>query len=109
MKVYLSSADLMTRNTQRRVELACPVEDRDARGEVTGYLEIMLRDNKKARLLTASGEYSRMPPENGEMFDAQKLLMKQAEEQNAQSGKQAENRKSTWIQTVWKQLLRRKR
>lgn len=109
MKVYLSSADLMTRNTQRRVELACPVEDRDARGEVTGYLEIMLRDNKKARLLTASGEYSRMPPENGEMSDAQELLMKQAKEQNAQSGKQAENRKSAWIQTVWKQLLRRKR
>lgn len=43
MKLYLSSADMMTRNTERRVEIACPVYDKKIRERIFFMLEIMLR------------------------------------------------------------------
>ncbi len=55
--IYISSADLMTRNTQRRIEVACPILDTDLKAEMNHILDIMLRDNVKARRLLPSGKY----------------------------------------------------
>lgn len=58
-EVYLSSADWMTRNLTRRVELMCPVEDPTAREQVVQILQMALADNQKSSFLTPSGNYER--------------------------------------------------
>ena len=54
---YISSADLMTRNTDKRVEIAAPVLDRKIEGRILHILETMLADNVKARVLGPDGKY----------------------------------------------------
>lgn len=56
-KVYIASADFMTRNTLRRVEVAAPVEDKDLKARLIHMFHIMLLDNLKARELSADGIY----------------------------------------------------
>ncbi|ANS73428.1 RNA degradosome polyphosphate kinase [Paenibacillus yonginensis] len=56
-EVFLSSADWMTRNLKRRIELMCPVFDPATKEMVIHILKLMLRDNVKARELQASGNY----------------------------------------------------
>lgn len=55
--VYLSSADMMTRNTERRVEIAYPVLDPTCKALVVGYMNLQLADNAKARQLTEEGTW----------------------------------------------------
>lgn len=74
-EIYLSSADLMTRNTEKRVEVAFPVEDPDLKREIRGMLEVMLSDNVKARKINDDGDYERIPSD-GEFIDSQKYFMK---------------------------------
>lgn len=56
-KIYIASADMMTRNTSRRVEIACPIYDKDIKEQIIGQLNTMLEDNLKARILTGEGSY----------------------------------------------------
>lgn len=56
-KIYIGSADMMTRNTEKRVEVACPVLDRDIKAQINHYLKVMLSDNIKARVLLKNGTY----------------------------------------------------
>jgi len=58
-KVYLSSADWMTRNMDRRVEVMFPVEDADLQAELVAQLEVSLADNVKRRELLPDGSYQR--------------------------------------------------
>ena len=55
--LYISSADLMTRNTERRVEIACPIFDPDIRQRIFDMLDIMLVDNTKAWEQFSDGRY----------------------------------------------------
>ena len=48
-KYYISSGDLMVRNLDRRIEVTCPVYDREIQTELKDFLNFQLRDNKKAR------------------------------------------------------------
>ena len=74
--MYISSADLMTRNTDRRVEIATPVLDKDIENEIYKMLEIMLSDNVNARRLLPDGTYERVESENGERIDSQDNFLK---------------------------------
>jgi len=58
-EIYISSADLMTRNVSKRIEIAAPVIDRQIQNKIIKMLEIMLADNEKASYLTESGKYVR--------------------------------------------------
>lgn len=60
-QIYISSADIMTRNQVRRVEVACPVESEELRGFLSDYLERILADNVKARRLLPDGSYVPCP------------------------------------------------
>lgn len=60
-KVYISSADFMTRNTEKRVEIASPIKDKNLQNELLNYLEIEFKDDVKARVLTESGIYEKLP------------------------------------------------
>ena len=50
-KVYISSADLMTRNIEKRVEIACPIYQMDLKKQILDTLDISLSDNVKTRLI----------------------------------------------------------
>lgn len=56
-KIYIASADFMTRNTIRRVEVAAPILDPDLRERLDRMFEIMMNDDEKGKRLTASGNY----------------------------------------------------
>ena len=76
-KMYISSADFMTRNTQRRVETACPIYDSAVREKIHGIMDACLADNVKARELHSDGSYSPAPG-GAERMDAQQLQMDRA-------------------------------
>jgi polyphosphate kinase len=78
-EVYLSSADWMLRNLERRVELMFPVLQADIREEVRGILEACFRDNQQAWQLNADGVWERRAPEKDEEpFRAQEYFLVQA-------------------------------
>ena len=54
-KIYIGSADMMTRNTEKRVEVACPVYDEEIRKYLIHCLRVMLADNLKAREMMRTG------------------------------------------------------
>lgn len=65
-QVYIASADWMTRNTERRIEVACPVLDPIIAERIVSMLELGFRDNVKARRLHPDGAYERPTPAEGE-------------------------------------------
>lgn len=65
-KVYISSADMMTRNTDKRVEIAAPVEDASIRKQIFAYLDLLLADNVKARVLGPDGVYRPVERKEGD-------------------------------------------
>lgn len=58
-KIYIASADLMTRNTERRVEVAVPIYDEEIRQRLLTYLCVQWDDTQKGREMSAMGEYIR--------------------------------------------------
>ena len=77
-KVYIASADFMTRNTLRRVEVASPVMDADIRARILAMFDTMLRDNMQAREIDAQGQYHRLTPGESEPLSSQEYFFKQA-------------------------------
>lgn len=77
--IYLSSADMMTRNTEHRVEIAFPVLDPTCRALVHEYMGVQLRDNVKARSLTSDGTWVPVERKEGEKpFNSQEFLLERA-------------------------------
>lgn len=77
--IYLSSADMMTRNTEHRVEIAFPVLDPTCRALVHEYMGMQLRDNVKARSLTSDGTWVPVERAEGERpFNSQEALLERA-------------------------------
>lgn len=58
--VYIASADFMTRNTTKRVEVAAPIWDEDIKERLLGMFNLILRDNVKAREMKSDGNYARV-------------------------------------------------
>lgn len=86
IKIYLSSADLMTRNMEKRVEIAWPILDEGLRNQVLDYIDTCLRDTAKLRELKADGSYTKL----GELakpdepkFESQDFLIKEAQRARA--------------------------
>jgi len=78
-EVYLSSADWMARNLDKRLELLFPVLDPNLRRRVVGFLETYFADNVKAHRLLPDGAYERIPQE-GKPVRAQEMLYMDAVE-----------------------------
>lgn len=78
-KLYISSADLMTRNTERRVEIACPIRSMSIKEELNHVLEVLFCDTAKGRVLKNDGRYYRrqraLP-----MVDSQEMFMQEAQD-----------------------------
>ena len=79
--IYLSSADMMTRNTERRVEIAYPVRDPACSEIVRHFVKLQLSDNVKARQLTADGTWAHVEGEEGAPHvNCQEVLLREAYE-----------------------------
>ncbi|UJL48308.1 RNA degradosome polyphosphate kinase [Virgibacillus sp. NKC19-16] len=65
-KIFLSSADMMTRNMEKRVELSFPIYERCVKDQVKEILSIILSDNQKAREQESDGSYHYVKPSPGE-------------------------------------------
>lgn len=76
-KIYIASADFMTRNTLRRVEVAAPVYDKELRSQINEMFITMLSDNQQAREMKSDGNYVRVP-ETDTALDSQEFFCRQA-------------------------------
>ena len=76
-KIYISSADYMTRNTIRRVEVAAPVYNEKIKKRLWNMFEILLRDNVKARIQLPDGAYVYKVNDNPPV-DAQRFFFEEA-------------------------------
>ena len=79
--MYISSADLMTRNTENRVEIATPILDSEIKERILKYLQVQMEDNVGARLMNSSGEYEKIK-DDGEKISSQRYFVEEAEEKN---------------------------
>ena len=92
-KIYISSADFMTRNTLRRVEVAVPIYDNHVRNRIMHIFDVLIRDNVKARKMASDGTYSHVKTE-GEPVDSQSAFIKEAYENAANGATSAKGAKS---------------
>lgn len=91
--IYLSSADMMTRNTERRVEIAYPVTDPACRRIVRHFMELQLADNVKARQLTSEGTWGRVERAEGDPeVNCQEVLLAEAYEAAREAARPARPR-----------------
>ncbi|MBU0677855.1 MAG: polyphosphate kinase 1 [Verrucomicrobia bacterium] len=77
-QVYISSADWMPRNLDKRVELLTPIDDAASRKKLTKYLEVHFQDTVKASVLQPDGAYVR--PDAGKKRQSQQILYRTAQE-----------------------------
>ncbi|MCD7778148.1 MAG: RNA degradosome polyphosphate kinase [Clostridiales bacterium] len=81
-KIYLSSADWMPRNLNRRVEVAFVVEDETLKEEIKEILDITLSDTIKTRVMESSGTYRRVDKRGKEPIHSQMLFYENAKIKN---------------------------
>lgn len=82
-RMYIASADFMTRNTEKRVEVACPIYDQNVREKIHYLMDTCWADNVKARALQRDGSY-RTRPIRETPIDSQQMLMAKALEPDDQ-------------------------
>lgn len=85
----------MTRNTQKRVEVTCPILDQEIRQQIGGYLKVMLSDNVKARVMQMDGSLKKKQ-EAAALVDSQQVFMDRAMEERPQK------KKLPWWKRFWK-------
>ena len=86
-KIYIASADFMTRNTLRRVEVAAPIEDPDIRMQIQEMFVTMLSDNRKARKMNSKGNYKIEESDNAPL-NSQEVFLQQAYANAVAEGKE---------------------
>ena len=79
-KVYISSADFMTRNIRHRMEVAVPIFDDDIKKRILDFMDLMLSDDVKIRKLLSNGEYTKVQKVNN--IDAQAVLANNAKKRS---------------------------
>ena len=82
-RIYISSADYMTRNTLRRVEVAAPIYDEDIKRRIREMFAVMMSDNVKARTQLSDGNYKVIADQNPPV-NAQELFFEKAYERAKQ-------------------------
>ena len=76
-KIYIASADFMTRNTVRRVEVAAPIYDQDIRTRIRHIFDTMMMDDEKGKEQNSEGEYCDRSV-NAEKLNSQEFFYKEA-------------------------------
>ena len=108
-KMYIGSADMMTRNTEKRVEVACPVYDEEIRKRLFHQLHVMLSDNVKARAMTSNGTYVKKPVEDGvSLVNAQETFMREASQAKRPAAAAVPKKKKEGFLTTVLKIFKRK-
>lgn len=94
---YISSADFMTRNTERRVEVGVPIHDKTIREKIQKYLDVQMLDNIKGRTMKSNGELKKLPEGDG-WLSSQDYCMEKANES-------CEASKKTRVKSFFARLL----
>ena len=78
-KIYIASADFMTRNTTRRIEIAAPVFDEDAKSKLRHVFETLMSDTENGTELMSDGLYAeRLPGKDGSRLNSHELFFDEA-------------------------------
>ncbi|MDW4267996.1 RNA degradosome polyphosphate kinase [Staphylococcus saprophyticus] len=108
--IYLSSADAMTRNMIKRVEILFPVEDKDIAKRLLDYMNLQLSDNQKGRYQDELGQYHYIE-NNLSPLNSQAFLMKEAmdygqqlKEDNTRPQVMSVNERKGWFTKIRKQF-----
>lgn len=88
-KLYISSADFMTRNIRKRVEVAVPIYDDYIKHRILNFMDIMFADDTKIRKLNSDKSYSKV--ENTENKNAQEILIDIAKENSEKRNLQSDD------------------
>ena len=95
MKLYLSSADLMTRNMDKRIEIAWPILNDDLREQILGYLDVCMSDTAKLRELLPDKSYTPLgafakETEDGTttLFESQEFFIKRAQQRRLEAAEE---------------------
>lgn len=78
-KLYISSADFMTRNTERRVEVACPISNKQIKERINDIIKTIMSDNEKQRVLQPDGTYIKKN-RDGTAINSQEIFLQEAKE-----------------------------
>ena len=93
-KIYIASADFMTRNTTRRVEVAVPVFDENAKEKLRHVFDTLIADTENGTIQTSDGLYKeRLPQKNEPRVNSQELLFEEAYKAEADAAKNSHNEK----------------
>ena len=86
-EIYLSSADWMTRNLEKRVEILFPIQDENLGAQLRDVLGGYFRDNCQASFLDKNGAWTYLSPQEGENpFRVQKEMLSRAAQASEKSG-----------------------
>ena len=89
-KLFISSADFMTRNIRNRMEVACPIYQESIKKQILEFLDIMFADDVKTRIMNSKGEYEKI--ENKKNLVAQdkfiQMAIDKAKEKNKENKSQ---------------------
>lgn len=77
-KIFIGSADFMTRNMERRVEVGVPLLSRNIKARVRHIFNLVMSDTEKGRSLMSDGEYSRRNTAGSENFNSQEYFYEEA-------------------------------
>ena len=98
----------MTRNTERRVEVAAPIKNPEIQKRLVDIFNTMLRDNVKARVQQPDGSYIRKPRAEGEeLLDSQLYFYEQAYMNSEKYEQSAQPEKKTGILAKLKGLFKK--
>ncbi len=86
-RYYIASADWMTRNTVRRVEVGVPIKDAGLKRRLEGIMDLMWKDNSSARDQQSDGSYVRRMPGAEEVVNCQNIFYDEAYRMASQTGR----------------------
>ncbi|MDY3006065.1 RNA degradosome polyphosphate kinase [Anaerococcus porci] len=83
-KLFISSADFMTRNIRNRMEVACPIYQKDIKKRILEFMDIMFADDVKTRMMNSKGEYKKVEKKIGLIAQEKfiEISIKRAREKN---------------------------
>jgi polyphosphate kinase len=74
-KVFIASADLMTRNTERRMEVGVEIIDASIKKQLIAYVDFYMNDSVKGRMMSSKGDFIPIPPSTTSVQDVQNQLL----------------------------------